>query len=296
MMNEFHDPLNRDLRQQDQFTTGDQFTIDTPEQVALSFPLAGLGSRFLAIFIDTLLQLAVYVVVVLVFVLIVASAPKTNAGALSRAGEKWLIAGLILFHFGMYWGYFTLFEAKWNGQTPGKRLFKIRVIQDSGRQITFFESMTRNLIRVIDMLPGFYLAGVISMACNRQQKRLGDFAAGTLVVHERQSEEPMWGGHGPRTITAASFEPVQQAFPMQAIPTVQLPGDAVARLTSDDLNVIERFFSRLLDMDLKTRAQLAERLTGQMVGKMGVEAPQGVNPERVLEAIAYQMRGQGRMG
>ena len=59
----------------------------------------------------------------------------------------------------MYWGYFTLFEAFWNGQTPGKKLFKIRVIQDSGRQITFFESLIRNLIRIVDLLPSFYLVG-----------------------------------------------------------------------------------------------------------------------------------------
>src|SRR3984885_2471582 len=139
----------------------DQLTIDTPEQVALRFPVAGIGSRFLAILADTVLQIVVYVALFLVLVLILSSAPKTAAGGFTRSGEKWLIAILILIHFLMYWGYFTLFEALKNGQTPGKMLFKLRVIQDSGRQITFFESMTRNLIRVVDMMPGFYLVGVI---------------------------------------------------------------------------------------------------------------------------------------
>lgn len=295
-MNEFRDPLRPDPLPNplpDPLT--DQFTIDTPEQVSIRFPIAGIGSRFLAIFADTLLQIAVYVALFLVFVLVVSSAPKTYAGGLSRSGEKWLIAGFILVHFVIYWGYFTLFEARWNGQTPGKKLFKIRVIQDSGRQITFFESMTRNLIRIVDMLPSIYLVGVISMVCNRRHKRLGDLAAGTLVVHERATEEPIWGGTGPRTITAATFQPAEREpdFLSQHNVAVALPADAVARLNAQDLNVIDRFFSRALDMDLTTRAQIAARLTAQMSAKMNVEAPKDINPERVLEAIAYQIRTHG---
>ena len=195
----------------------------------------------------------------------------------------------------MYWGYFTLFEAFWNGQTPGKKLFKIRVIQDSGRQITFFESMIRNLIRIVDLLPSFYLVGIIAMACNRQHKRLGDLAAGTLVVHERPTEEPIWGGTGPRTITAAAFQPAEREpdFLSQHNLAVALPADAIARLSAEDLNVIDRFFSRALDMDLNTRAQIAARLTAQMCAKMTLEVPKDINPERVLEAIAHQLRAHG---
>lgn len=277
-----------------EYTNG-QLTIDTPEQVAIRFPIAGMGSRFLAILIDTLLQIAAYVALVLVFILALSAAPKAASGELSRASEKWLVAGLILVHFVMYWGYFTLFEAFWNGQTPGKKLFKIRVIQDSGRQITLFEAMIRNLIRVVDMLPSFYLVGVIAMACNRRHKRLGDLAAGTLVVHERASEEPIWGGTGPRTITAAAFQPAQAEpdFLLQHNDPVALPADAIARLTAADLNVIDRFFSRALDMELTTRAQIAARMAGQLTAKMGVEVPKDINPERVLEAIAHQLRVQG---
>jgi len=274
----------------------DQLNIDTPEQVSIRFPLAGIGSRFLAILIDTLLQTVTYAFIVLVFILIISAAPKTgHTGELSHTGEKWLIAGLILFHFLMYWGYFALFEAFWNGQTPGKRLFRIRVIQDSGRQITFFESMIRNLIRIVDLLPSFYLVGIIAMACNRQHKRLGDVAAGTLVVHERPTEEPIWGGTGPRTITAAAFQPAEREpdFLSQHNLAVALPADAIARLSAEDLNVIDRFFSRALDMDLTTRAQIAARLAAQMCAKMNVEVPKDINPERVIESMAQQLRAHG---
>src|SRR5579875_1707619 len=121
----------------------DLLTIDTPEQVSIRFPVAGIGSRFLAIVADTIAQGILYSVLALVLFLIAESAPRTPAAHISSTSEKWLIAIFILFNFLIYWGYFTLFEGLWNGQTPGKRLAKIRVIQASGRQLTFFESMTR---------------------------------------------------------------------------------------------------------------------------------------------------------
>ena len=274
--------------------SSDQLTIDTPEQVSIRFPVAGLGSRFLAILADTVVQAVAYVLLILVLVLIATSAPKTAAGEMSRAGEKWLVAGIILFHFVMYWGYFTLFETFWNGQTPGKKLCKIRVIQQSGRQITFFEAMTRNLIRIVDMFPSFYLIGVIATLCNRQHQRLGDLAAGTLVVHERPSDEPLWSGSSTRTITAAAFEPPAPESSFQHPDESNLPADAVARLTAEDLSVIDRFFSRILDMELDTRARIAERLAGQMSEKMGLPITAEAKPERFLEAIARQMRSHGR--
>src|ERR1700756_1234334 len=272
----------------------DQLTIDTPEQVSIRFPVAGLGSRFLAILTDSVVQGVAYALLILVFVLVATSAPRAFGGALSRTGEKWLIAGIILFHFLMFWGYFTLFETFWNGQTPGKKLCKIRVIQQSGRQITFFEAMTRNLLRIVDMLPGFYLIGVIATLCNRQHQRLGDLAAGTLVIHERPSDEPLWSGQAARTIPAAAFEPALLENPSQQRDDLTLPADAVARLSAEDLSVIDRFFSRILDMELDTRARIAERLAAQLSAKIGLALEPGVKPERFLEAIARQMRNHGR--
>lgn len=272
----------------------DQLTIDTPEQVSIRFPVAGLGSRFLAILADTVVQGLGYAALILVFVLLMSSAPRAAGGGLTHSGEKWLIAGLVLFHFLLYWGYFALYETFWNGQTPGKRFCKIRVIQQSGRQISFFEAMTRNLIRVIDMLPGFYLIGVIAMLCNRQHQRLGDLAAATLVVHERAANEPLWGGNGPRTITAGTFERVRPEPAWRHPGEPALPADAVARLTLEDLAVIDRFFSRILDMELDTRARLAERLAEQMSFKMKLPTGVEMKPEDLLEAIARQIRGQGR--
>jgi uncharacterized RDD family membrane protein YckC len=270
----------------------DQLNIETPEQVTLRFPIAGVGSRFLAFLTDSVIQGAALFAMFFFFVLIVGSSKKlVGLAGPSETAVKWFIAAAVLFYFLLYWGYYSLFEAFWNGQTPGKRLLKIRVIKDSGRQITLFEALARNLLRVIDMLPSFYLVGVISILCNREQKRLGDLVAGTIVVHERSDEQPLMS-HNSRTFTAALYP---QPFEAEPVPDgVALPADRVARLDAADLNVIDTFFSRALDLDLEKRAEIAGRIADWMSAKMQVPLPEGVAPERVLEAIAYLMRSQSR--
>jgi len=273
--------------------TPDQLTIETPEQVAIRFPIAGIGSRFLALLADTAVQIIAYVVLFLVIFLIVTAVPGSFQDK-ATAGDKWFVAAIIVLFFLTYWGYFTLFEAFWNGQTPGKRFCKLRVIRDSGRQITLFESMTRNFIRVIDGFPSFYAVGIITMLCNRRNKRLGDFAAGTLVIHERAAEPPLWVGSAARTITAGAFVPPPPSPPPLDPDAVDLPADAVARLSPDDLNVIDHFFARAIDIDIPRRRALAERLARQMTAKMGIEMPPTVTPERCLESIARILRGVSR--
>jgi uncharacterized RDD family membrane protein YckC len=161
----------------------DQLNIDTPEQVELQYNIAGVGSRFVAALLDYLIQLVCYLVEILLFVLIASGAAATHTDSAMDTAAKWVVAILIFLNFAFFVGYFALFEAYWRGQTPGKRVMKLRVLKDSGRQITLFEALARNLIRVIDYLPSWYLVGVVTMLCNKGNKRLGDLAAGTIVVH-----------------------------------------------------------------------------------------------------------------
>ena len=271
----------------------DQLNIETPEQVDLRLPIAGIGSRFLAVLADTILQIAVELLLFLLFFLFVSAASRGRLGNITDTAGKWLVAAMVLFNFLLYWGYFALFEAFWNGQTPGKRLAKIRVIKDSGRQITLFEALARNLVRVVDMIPpNFYFVGLVSMLCNKQQKRLGDFVAGTIVIHERTSEQPLLG-HTSRSITISVYQQPPSEY-AQRTGTFQPPADAVARLKAEDLNVIESFFSRALDLELSTRAEIASRIAASMFAKMNLPFPQKVNPERALEAISYAMRSQSK--
>ena len=251
-----------------------------------------MGSRFVAILLDHVIQFVFYLLLILVLVLVFSGSHTSTAAAaateeLDTAG-KWFVAAFIFANFCIIWGYFTLFEAFWKGQTPGKRVMRLRVIKDSGRQITFFEALARNLIRVIDYLPSLYLIGVITMICNKSNKRLGDYAAGTLVVHEVRDAQPMF-------VQAPTFlmpNVVHFESAVTHAPALFSP-DAIAKLESKDLLVIDTFFGRALDLSLETRASMALRVATGMCAKMGVSLPDG-NPERALESMAVQMRGLGR--
>lgn len=266
----------------------DQLSIDTPELVSIEMPLAGIGSRFIALLIDTLIWLAAIAVLAAVSWLL---AP--GIGAFSRLSAQWAVAIYVFILFVLNWGYFTLFEAFWNGRTPGKRVARIRVIQQSGRPIGLFESMARNFIRYVDQVPFFYAVGVITMFATRQHQRLGDLAAGTLVVRDREQETPLWGESAARTFTAATFSPGAPLAEPYAV--LSLPATGVAKLSPSDLEVLEGFFARRLDLSLSTRAALAQRISAAIQTKSGLEPPPGVSVETFLELTARELRDIARL-
>jgi uncharacterized RDD family membrane protein YckC len=266
----------------------DQINIDTPELVEIELPLAGIGSRFLALLIDYLIWFAGIFLLSWLYSIFLPGLKN-----FSELSYQWAVAIQVFIIFLLNWGYFTLFEAFWNGRTPGKRLARIHVIQRSGRAIGLFESMARNLVRFIDQIPFFYAVGLITMFCTRQHQRLGDLAAGTLVVRERSLEEPDWGGAGNRTITASSF--ASSAPPPEPHMAVTLPEIEIAKLSPADLEVLEGFFARRLDMSLPTRQALAGRIAQAIQAKSGLQQPPGTSVETFLEATARQLRDQARM-
>ena len=266
----------------------DKLNIDTPELVSIEMPLAGIGSRFIALLVDYLIWGAGFTVLAIALAVILPS-----IGALSWVKAQWAIAIAIFGFFLVNWGYFTLFEAFWNGRTPGKRVARIRVIQRSGRPIGLFESMARNLVRYIDQLPGLYVVGVITMFVTRQHQRLGDLAAGTLVVRDREEESPLWGETGARTFTAPIFS--ASAPPPEPHTALALPATGIAKLSPADLEVLEGFFARRLDMSIATRQMLAQRIAAAIQAKSGLEQPEGMSVETFLEATAHQLRDVARM-
>lgn len=266
----------------------DQLSIETPELVDIEMPLAGIGSRFIAQLVDALIWL---VAILAWFFVILVVLPAMHV--FSKRSEQWTIALVIFFGFLFQWGYFTLFEAFWNGRTPGKRVARIRVIQRSGRAIGLFESMARNLVRYVDWFPAFYGVGIIAVFASRQHQRLGDLAAGTLVVRDRDTEMPLWGESGSRTFTAQIFAPSAPIPEPHA--SLTLPASGVAKLSSTDLEVLEGFFSRRLDMDLATRQALAYRIAWALQAKSGLQTPEGASVETFLEATARQLRDVARM-
>ena len=154
----------------------DDLVVSTPERVAFQYEIAGIGSRFLAQFIDVLIITAVQTVITI------------GAVALGGIFNSIQIFGLVelILTFILIAGYFLISEAAWNGQTLGKRFVRLRAVGDHGEPLTIGQAAIRNLIRVVDFLPAFYAIGIVTMFSNSRAKRLGDFAAGTLVVRDRE--------------------------------------------------------------------------------------------------------------
>jgi uncharacterized RDD family membrane protein YckC len=282
----------------------DQLSIETPELVAIELPVAGIGSRFAALLLDYVIWLAAVVGLGVLIALIDPSLYR-----FSVLGAKWATAIEVFIPFLLFWGYFTLFEAFWDGRTPGKRVAKIRVIQRSGRGIGLFESMTRNLLRMVDQFPGIYVVGVISIFLTKDHQRLGDLAAGTLVIHDRQNQGDLSPISSGRTFTAGMFaQPAAAAPGRPGLGGTGLGGTEldrtgldrtaawVQRLGPADLEVLEGFFARRLDFSLEIRALLAQRVADGIRAKSGLEAPPGMSTETFLEEVAGQLRDLTRLG
>jgi uncharacterized RDD family membrane protein YckC len=251
-------------------SSADKLIIETPEQTSLEFPLAGIGSRFLAVALDTLLQFGVYIVLGLIALLV------SSFGVVGAFGKQWGIAILIFVAFSVQFGYFALFETIWNGQTPGKRWTHLRVIQDSGRPINAYDSVLRNLLRIVDTLPSLYAIGIVTMLISRENKRVGDYAAGTVVVHEK----PLQGVGAIWSVAAA---------PAQALPAIPS-----AQLTLDELQLVETFFERRTSLDPEVRRAMARQIAQRLGERLNVPGEMRSDAEKFLEALAEQRRSSAR--
>lgn len=165
-------------------TTRRMLSVETPEAVAIRYPLASIGTRGLAAAIDIAMLGLLLLGEVVVVALAIFVAVRLEVPLPLDALAPWAIAALIVAAFVTYWGYFIFGEVFRNGRTLGKRLMRIRVVRDDGSRIAVLDSVIRNVVRAIDILPGTYGVGIASMVLSPQAKRLGDMAAGTVVVVE----------------------------------------------------------------------------------------------------------------
>ena len=152
--------------------------VHTPENVAFDFQVAGLASRAAAWGVDLLLMAGL---ALLATVLIGLSSVALGRGVMA-------VHAIVIFL--IQWWYQTLFEWRWSGQTPGKRVFHIRVLSADGFDISFQQALIRNLVRLVDLLPFFYLVGGASVLIDKGGRRLGDIAADTIVIRNRRSPAP----------------------------------------------------------------------------------------------------------
>ncbi|MBN9521422.1 RDD family protein [bacterium] len=232
----------------------DEMRIDTPEQIGLDLELAGLGSRFVAQMVDwvwkVLLSLVLGMIGAIVFALLGAANPFESP-------SKVLAAVLVTLLYLVWLGYGVYFEVRWNGQTPGKRFAHIRVVRLGGAPVDAVSAGVRNLLAAGDFLPSFFLLGstLILLTANRQ--RLGDLAAGTIVVRER------WAGEGPES----EDELFKDAPPEIAFTPAQL-----AALDPTDRAVIRSLLQRLPGMERAGRERLAVRMAARFHRKTGFTA------------------------
>lgn len=226
----------------------------TPEAVTIVLDVAGLGSRMIAWLIDTLIQLAIAIPIVL----------GIGAGNLSGSVEL-VVLSLILFV--LFWGYYPIFELSWQGQTPGKRAQRLRVIRSDGQPAGGAAITVRNLIRILDVFLLPFLA-VISMIVTARAQRLGDLAAGTLVVREARFTAP-------ESVVPAS---------RPDLPAVDATG-----LSERDYDVIRSFLARRGSLDPTARWRLAAQLAAAVRGRVG-SLPDGLADETLLEAVAQAYR------
>jgi len=244
----------------------DHHSILTPEGVAVQLRLAGVGSRFVAGLIDQAIQWSL-VLALIVGLAAAGSGSASTAGANEGGGSAALGAvAVVLFVFLITFGYGVLFETLASGRTPGKRWTGLRVILVEGGPIGFRTSAVRNLLRLVDMIPGFYGVGMVAVVLSPRNQRLGDMAAGTLVVRERvasrkESKAPIWTG---ATDTAAWD---------------------VGAVTGEELSTVRRFLDRRTGLTDSARQGLATELASRLRPKV-VGPGAALSDEEFLEALA----------
>jgi uncharacterized RDD family membrane protein YckC len=242
----------------------------TPENIEVSYELAGIGSRFVAALIDHLLQVIIVLVAALIANWLMVGMLTTSL--FSGSAPSWVAALLGLFSFAVLFGYHTLFELLWAGRTPGKRATNLRVVRDGGYPIDPYASIVRNLVRLVDFMPPPYGIGLASVFFSAEYKRLGDYAAGTLVIKERPHAQLI-----ARSLGAAS--PLVQQF----VPLIH----NVDQLTPEEFQMVRRFVERRRELEPAIQAQIATRLALPLMSKLGVTVamPEQWHYAELLEAI-----------
>ena len=255
--------------------------IETPEHVLLERRLAGIGSRFLAGLLDTLILTGI---ALLLYLIAVMTGMLVFYGTGGLAGDlfTWTMALLIVLFFLIYWGYFAFFEMGTNGQSPGKKWQRIRVVKDGGGAITFTDIAIRNLLRAVDGLVFYGVAGVC-MFISRKAQRLGDLAAGTVVISEKTSDYSAGSGeHLP-----AEWEQEATAEALRA-----------TGLSPEEYRILMNYWVRRNQLTLEARYRLLQTVVRPILSR-GQQHPPNESAEeleRLLANLIYEANLAGRGG
>jgi len=234
-------------------------TVVTPEAVVLDFRAAGLGSRTLAKMIDLLIQF--FALFVSIFIV----------GAVAFANESAAIVMIVVLLFVIFYGYAAILETWWNGRTVGKRIFNIRVITTEGGPVRFRHAAIRSMIGTFDFFfpaPGGLIAVSFALLTKRSQ-RLGDLAAGTIVIRDRNADQP-----------AVFFAPAYGAEGVAQNLDTSL-------LDAPHYTLIREVLLRGPELNPEARWRLTEQLADQVAARTGNPRPPGLDGERFLVSMLY---------
>lgn len=238
----------------------DRLTIDTPEGVPLELTLAGVGSRFTSALLDYIVQ----IVILVALALVLSYGAGLSPGSSAISSAAWIVGFFVVF-----WGYDVAFEVLNSGRTPGKALNGLRVVLESGAPVTFVPSAIRNVIRIIDLIPGNYLVGVTSILVTKKNQRIGDLAGGTLVIREV------------RKLPAE----------VPARPSLQAPAWDTSAVNQQELDAVAAFLARRNELEPGARIEIAAELAGRLRPKVGGAIARD-GDEIFLERLLAAKRGR----
>ena len=257
----------------------DEVEILTPEHVVLRFQTAGLGSRFAAQILDSLIM---YGILVLIFIAS-AIAGVFYSDFFSYSGG--IAAALILcIIFFIIFGYHICFEYFWNGQTPGKRVLGLKTVREQGQPLTFLSAVIRNLLRLIDFLPGAYLAGCLFIFFHPKHQRIGDLVAGTIVIYQNPG--------------ATEKELKQQAQLLEKLNRTVAPLDldplTRRSFTLDDWQLLAVYIRKKSTLTNSEKKNITETIARHLLPKAGLnlEERPSVYYEQDLTALYLALRSE----
>jgi len=266
----------------------EELSVLSTENVNFAVGTAGLGSRFVAVFIDLVIQIVVCLGFV-IFGLRYMDMVTTVYGS-----KSWLayltMAVIVLGLFLIFYAYFFLFEWLWHGLTPGKRMVGLRVLQANGLPATFWQVLVRNIVRIVDFMPLMYGVGAIAVVFNDENRRLGDQAAGTVVARERREEAAnkvldiraaadafLAASHHldkqPQTAAAASATTRSESVAMRV------------RIPTEDYEIARDFLLRRKTLQPSARTRLANIMAKRLSQLIDLPVPPETQSESFLEYV-----------
>jgi uncharacterized RDD family membrane protein YckC len=256
--------------------------VETPEQIGIDFEIAGVGSRMLAAIIDALVMSVLIIVATIAPLVLIATAREaaetmaenvTKQDHVFRNVNALGLAVVFLSYFAVQWGYYIVAELLTDGRSPGKRALGLRVVRADGFPIGFAETIVRNLVRIVDIVPGVYGIGLLTMIAGRKTQRLGDVAAGTIVIKERVGQQK-------GSIAAIPMPTEQRPVP---------PTRVSAALTPAELNLLTSYRNRAASLSAPVRARLAAQIAPILRARLSEAST--IDDEAWLWALAYEAEG-----